>query len=644
MRWLLFAIAPIELVACTSDHRVVTTPSPAPSATASTEARTFPSKGTAELSCPEAALVRMSGGAERGLECAAEVRAPAVAVDLRDTWTPRLFAAGPDGVAPEFRATYLMLAAERDAKGKPLAPDDGHAELYGVVPALAIARDRLADDARHACHAEIDSTPIKLLDRPYGQDFDAQVRSMGWTRMALAAQLEQQRVRRGLADLEALAAAEPKLAATHERYQKLAAQHAGIIAVQRHLACEGYLTAKEANGTLTWRTGVALELFQRRNFLLPTSRMDRETRDALATDSRELDFRLALRILRERVADATGLIEDGTAGEGPAPILGRVLDPAAMRMARGHDQPLPNAAPDLVSAATEAAARELGWTGPAETLAFLQRHRAGVQVALDLPPAPAYHSAHMDLSAEIDRGDVYYDDTPIARSVARRPSLVLYADDNGTRRALMRWPTTIGGWSDVRMPSGWVVQKWKESDVGPSVWRDIFAAPTWLPPPSTPDRDLVKNLYNGSWGLKRSLLGPGPRSAYGMVLIQHLNVAKVKKGGTVTEVLWDNSIGTHGSASVTSITSGTSHGCHRLHNQLAVRLANYLLVHRNHVVQGQVKEWYRRVVRHRGTFTAQLDTRGFRYELTPPVPVNVLRGNIKSQRKQPPLASAPARP
>ena len=53
-------------------------------------------------------------------------------------------------------------------------------------------------------------------------------------------------------------------------------------------------------------------------------------------DSRELDFRLALRVLRERVVDATGLVEDGTAQTGPLPILGRMLDPEAMRSARAR--------------------------------------------------------------------------------------------------------------------------------------------------------------------------------------------------------------------------------------------------------------------------------------------------------------------
>jgi hypothetical protein len=199
----------------------------------------------------------------------------------------------------------------------------------------------------------------------------------------------------------------------------------------------------------------------------------------------------------------------------------------------------------------------------------------------------------MALRAEIDRGDVWYDEVPIARLIRHRPTLVLYTDDPASpsgRRALIRWPTTIGGWADQRLANGALVQRWKESDVGPRVWRDITAAPTWIPPKTTPDRDLVKATYPG-WALKSELLGPGPRAAYGMVLLEHLQVVKLKDG---TERFDDNGIGTHGSSTVTSIVHGTSHGCHRLYNQLAVRLADFLLKHRDHVAKGQTEEWYRR--------------------------------------------------
>jgi hypothetical protein len=384
-------------------------------------------------------------------------------------------------------------------------------------------------------------------------------------------------------------------------------------------------------------------MFQRRNFLLPTEKLDPETRDAMQVPSKELDYRLALRVLRERVVEATGIVEDGTTSAGPQPVLGRMLDPEAMRAARGHEAPMQNGTPDLVSAATEAAAKQLGWITPEETRKFLDKNPS-LRVAIALPPVPAYYAPHMELDAEIDRGDVFYDEQPppFRRIVAHRPSIVLYVDDHGTRRPLVRWPTTIGGWADQRTADGSLVQKWKESDVGPRVWRDIFAGPTWFAPKSTPDRELVKNLWNGHWGLKNEEFGPGPHAAYGMVLIEHLQVIKLKDG---SERLDDNGIGTHGSASVTSIVNGTSHGCHRLYNQLAVRLGDFLLRHRNHLVKGEQADQYRRFVRHNDEiFKAKIDTRGFAYELTPPVNVNVTKGNILSQRKVPPRDSAPARP
>jgi lipoprotein-anchoring transpeptidase ErfK/SrfK len=478
-------------------------------------------------------------------------------VDLRDEWTPRLFAPGPDGTAPDFRASYLALAAERDPTGAALPPNLALSELYGVVPSFAIVRARFAQTARYACHDRSDASALAKLTRPYGEE------------------------------------------------------HAGL---------------------------VRYTLAQRRNFLIPNSRLDPETRAALATDPRELDFRFALRVLRERVVDALGLIEDGSAANAPQPILGRTLDPEAMRSTRGY-APLRGAAPDLVSPAVEAAARELGWTSPQQTSAYLAAHPAGAQVALALPKPPAYHSAHMELTAEIDRGDVWYDETPMPRVAWRRPVLVVYVRDGATRRPLIRWPTTIGGWSDVDI-GGAIVKRWKESDVGPRVWRQLYAAPTWLPPASTPDQELVRWVPPRNWELKRSIMGPGPMAAFGMMLLLHERAVRAADG-TTTYV--DNGIGTHGSAVVTSILNGTSHGCHRLYNQLAVRLGSFLLAHRDHVAHGQQPEQYRRVI-HFGTktFVAKLDTRGFVYELTPPIAVDVLPGTIRSARKVPPVASVAA--
>lgn len=614
-------------------------PSPTPNAQPSAELSGAATPITGDAMCEDPVLL-MEAGSEQGTLCASDAEARKLTiVDLRDAWTPSLFA-DHGGTAPSYRTRYLALAAEHDSSGADSLGDDALGELYGVLPSLAIARERLADDPRHFCHAFIDSDPIALLDRPYAQDHKDQVRFADQVRLALEAQLERERARRDAPDLAALAQV-PGFAEPYARWKKLADQHAGIVAAQKHYVCEGLLAEADADGSVTWRTGNATELFQRRNFLMPNERLDPETREALALDSREHDFRLALRILRERVTDAAGILEDGTASGGPQPILGRMLDPAPMRAARGGEKPLANAAPDLVSATTESAARQLGWLGPAETRAFLVRHPGGVRVAIALPPPPAYHGPHMDLTAEIDRGDVWYDESPLPRRIAHRPTLVVYVNDGGTRRPLIRWPTTIGGWADQRTAEG-LVQKWKESEVGPRVWRDLYAAPTWLPPRTTPDRDLVKNLYNGHYALKKEVLGPGPHAAYGMTLLVHHQLIKRKD---FPDRLDDNGIGSHGSASVTSIVNGTSHGCHRLYNQLAVRLADFLLRHREHIVRGEQPELYRRVVFYRDErFVADVRTRGFLYELTPPVLINVLPGNIRSDRKVPPRDSAPARP
>ena len=594
---------------------------------------------TAEGECITAEWIE--NGETKGQICVADAQARGLTiVDLSESWTPTLFQPAPDGQVSGFRAKYLELAAEKGDRGE--TGLDHLAELYGIVPALSIVRARLADDARHACHAAIDPKPILLLDRPLAQDNQKELKAWSIGHDWLGMQLDKEKARRKLADVSELEA-DPKWNERYIRWKKLGELINALTIAQQKLHCEGWLGDDYVNGEFGWRMGNAVEAFQRRNFLMPTERLDKDTRDALQLDSHELDFRLALRVLRERVIEASGILEDGTAGGGPAPVLGRQLDPPAMRAARGH-QPMPNAAPDLVDAATEAAAKQLGWTGPAETRAFLERHAGGARVAIALPPVPAYYKPHMELSVVVDRGDVWYDEQPPAnrRIVAHRPTFVIYADDSGTKRPLVKWPTTIGGWADQRLPGGGIVQKWKESDVGPRVWQNLTAAPTWLPPPSTPDRDLVKNLYNGHWALKNELLGPGPHSAYGMVLLEHLQSVKLKNG---TERLDDNGIGTHGSASVTSIVNGTSHGCHRLYNQLAVRLGDFLLHHRDHAVRGEVKaDYYRRVVHNDEVFKAQVDTRGFQYELTPPIDVVVNRGNIKSKRKIPPRSSAPARP
>jgi hypothetical protein len=236
----------------------------------------------------------------------------------------------------------------------------------------------------------------------------------------------------------------------------------------------------------------------------------------------------------------------------------------------------------------------------------------------------------MALDVEIDRGDVWYDLRHRPRVAQQRAALVLYVTSGDRRIALVRWPTTIGGWQD-EITDG-IEKKWKESPVGRRVWRDLYVAPTWLPPTSTPDRELVRHDGGGRYELRRESMGPSYRSAYGLAMLVHHKIDR-RRGLDHVE---DSGIRTHGTANVTSLARGTSHGCHRLLGVQALRLAGFLLAHRPHVRRGEQREWYRRIVRSHGTFRVAIDTRGYLVELDPPIPVNVLPGRIQTRRKTPP--------
>ena len=632
--WALLAAA-CAAAGCRDDRTTETSaPSPERDHEAATPAAPTPHVGDRDrAACPDPVL-HYERGVAKGWLCPDQAAALGLTVvDMSERWAPTPFGPTPEGLAPRFRDTYLALAAEEDPDGGELRPEERLVEMYGITPAPSVVLRRLTDVDRHACHEEIDDSALAEVTRTIKEAPNRQIDFQHAKRKRLARFLDRERKRRKLPDLAALGKL-PTLAHEVAVWRRLDAEHRAVRAAQQHLVCDGLLPAKRVDGRLIWFTADKLDLYQRSHFLLPHGELDADTREALAAGGLELDFRAALRLLRERVVDATGLIEDGSAGAGPVPVLGRELEPEVMRTARGH-APMEHAAPDLIGPATELAAHALGWTTPAGARDFLVRHKGEpLKVAIALPPRPVYHTDHMELRAVIDRGEVWYDVQPRHRDPKIRPALILYARVGDRELALVRWPTTIGGWADEAMPSGRIKKKWKESDVGKRMWRDLFVAPTWQPPWTTPDRELMKTMLNGKVRLKHEVFGPGPRSAYGMVmLINHKPVPIGKK-----KVWWaDNGIRVHGTSGVTSVVRGTSHGCHRLLNHLAVRLGTFLIRHRDHVVRGDQKDRYRRIVRHpTGPYPVKIDTRGFLYELTPPVPVEVTRGRIRTPRKRPP--------
>jgi hypothetical protein len=94
----------------------------------------------------------------------------------------------------------------------------------------------------------------------------------------------------------------------------------------------------------------------------------------------------------------------------------------------------------------------------------------------------------------------------------------------------VRWRTTIGSWRSETSSNGKVYFKYKNSDVGPRVWKDIVASPVWIPPDGTPAKDLLtKKTLDRDKGpvtvVNTDVMGPGFQSAYGLVLAIHHNKA-----------------------------------------------------------------------------------------------------------------------
>lgn len=584
-------------------------------------------------------------------------------LDLGEAWAPDVFtedeSLGARGRQP-YRRRYVRLANEQ-VREQRRDPTERHLELYGISPSFAVLRERLADEERHLCHDAVDDAPIEALDRSLrpGADMRQQRMRAGATRR-LRARLEEAVARRELTSIDELEG-DRRHGRDLTRLRRFEPTVLAIRAVQAHLRCEGTLPRRARDGVLDARTGRALRVWQSRHMIISlASRLDEATRATLVMDSRELDFLSVLRALRERVVAATGIIEDGTASNQWGEIVGR--QPQVDDEFRWADRldPLPNGAPDLVSEQTDAAARALGWTDPATTLAWLNEHaseRADERVvAIPLPAPPDYHSEQMELRVEIDRGDVWYafpyteSGQPRGRRQRARPTTTIFAQrPDGSEVALVRWNTTIGGWQPELNPEGEVGLRYKESDVGPRVWRDLIASPAWLPPPNTPDDELLRREH-GRWTVNTSITGPGYDSAYGLAMVIH---HRVRNDGSEERDWVDNGIRSHGSVSYRSILRGYSHGCHRLFNHLAVRMMGFLLDHRSHTIHGRIPASMRRElhpepppppaegeeiaeeIEEEEPLVLELTTRGFRFELTPPVPVEVLRGNVRGRPDRP---------
>jgi hypothetical protein len=617
-------------------------------------------------------------------------------VDLSDDWAPFIFSesdpAHPEPKPNFYRSTFIALANNRttpdelfleSAEGQravltaahvpprkkkdPVTPEEKHAmdaarrmlrgergrnflEVYGIPPTVGVLRARVQDDHGRDCYQQVDLPALAAFDGNVGylsrehakREFDQAHADAAWAAKLLAppdAGVMPTSIAPPLPGATPAPApltplADPKIAARLERFRRGQVRLKAIQALQARLQCEGLLSPKSkfVDGMFDLPTHEALADWEKKNDLFGWGFLGGETLEALQKPPLALHFDTWKRILAERVADAAGIVEDGSVSTGKKP-------------ATYKDDSGEHVVPDLIDDHVAALLKAIHLDTPEDLAQFLDNlgadGAAHLHVAMPPLPLPPYYGPQMDLSAEIDRGDVWYDFPWNAKGkeiVQRRehfPHVTLLVTWQKQKVPLARWRTTIGSWRSETHPDGKVYYKYKNSDVGPRIWKNIVTAPVWIPPEGTPAKDLLtRKVFDRNVGpvnvVNTDIMGPGFQSAYGLVMAIHV---KQQPGGG----LFDNQIRTHGSVDYTSIARRFSHGCHRLVNNRAVRLFDFVLRHRAFTRAGNVPLGHmkKRFVVDDKEYEYELDTRGYYWELTPPVPVNVLEGKVMGQVKKP---------
>jgi hypothetical protein len=575
-------------------------------------------------------------------------------LDLGEGWTPILFTDGvkADGAAVphKFRPTYLALARgefPKDAYGE-RAKEDKYLELYGIMPTLGVLRTRLSWARELACAKQLDlSALVSFTGVITYEGPDVSLRNHARFAAAEAAVhhwMQAQNVSDpALVDDSALKDKEKQQLALYraERDDDLA-----IRAAQQRLECEGYFQGKGkyVAGAFDWATHEALAEFERRHRVYSWGALGPATVAALRMDTAESEHEAVLRVLNERAMHAFGALEDGSAKNADG-------TPASFIGFDGQRHAVPNLEAELRAAVVQG----LGLHDVESTHTFL----TGIgplapdghhYVAVPAPPRPEYYSSDMDLSVVIDRGDVWYEfpfdmagkEQP--QAVQRRPHHGLLVNYLGQKIPLASYGTTIGGWKSELLENT-VWWKYKDSPPGEVLWKEIVSAPVWLPPASTPPRDLLKRRTrrrkgDPKWEVNYHETGPSYASAYGLVAAYHRPFEKTEEGGV--RMVGDDGIRSHGSVDYMSIMRRHSHGCHRLHNHIAVRLFSFVVGHRPHARTGHQPTDFTMELEYEGEHhKIEIKPGGYVFRLDKPIFVTVEEGRIKGSVDAPILTAIP---
>jgi hypothetical protein len=398
-------------------------------------------------------------GQESWTSAAGAARSGYTIVDLGDDWTPYIFAEhrGVDGqpLPNRYRRVFLGLANDTlDDDGEPLpAGDKNYLELYGIPPSLGVLRARFLEDEKQSCH---DGANLAAMEAVETVSYvpPEKVKQEEKRIARLRTELEAARKKAQVHTLAELAAKDPKLAPKVKLVERRAAEKPAMMEVERRLGCEGmFKRGKHVTGIYDDAMRLAVRRFQQKHMIYESNYLRQKTMDALARAPLANDHQALLRVLRERVVAAAGVVEDGSADgkNGPPTYTG----------ANGRTMPVRNLAEEM----TQAAVEQLGLASPEAALAFFKRHSAAdfrhLRAAVRLPALPEYYGPNMDLSIVIDRGDVWYDLPWDAAGVRHQqprghyPSFHAYVKYNDQRIPLVRWRTTIGGWRAEQASDGY---------------------------------------------------------------------------------------------------------------------------------------------------------------------------------------------
>lgn len=569
-----------------------------------------------------------------------------VVVDLGEEWTPYILTDRDNPEAEQvpnaYRETYLALARgefPEDHHGD-RARRDKYLELYGIMPTLGVLRERMRTVSELDCAADLDLAPLHDFD-----GFIAYRNNERARRDARSFLVVERQVREIVDGSTETDAADLDLGTLsdrdHRRVRDYLADRAKVAAIrttQARLDCEGFYEGKGrwTPGAMDWGTHEALAEFERRHRVYGWGFIGRDTLEALRRTPLENEQEAVVRVLTERAMHAAGVIEDGSTARGgePQTFLG----------ADGEQHEIPN----LEAQLRDEVVRAFGLESPESTLQFLESlgelpADGSRLVAIRRPELPEYYDGNMPLFAEVNRGDVWYefpfdaDGTERSQPMQRRPRLTIYTRYLDHRIALARFGTTIGGWR-TEIVDGHQMWSYKNSPTGPRVWHQIVASPVWLPPESSPPRGLLSRNPRGR-GAERYLInyhevGPSYASAYGLVAAYHLKFSEDAEGNI--RYGGDEGIRTHGSVDYMSIMRRHSHGCHRLHNHIAVRMMSFVLAHRPHRRVGQQEIGFRRAFDYEGhTYRIEMDQGGYVFQLEEPVHMTVLEGRVRGSVTRP---------